>query len=165
MIARDNISWRRLLSYMCPHSCFPFLKHLSVVMINMFGSHFLNYDGQLHIHMFVLISHGKWWFLLVVHMMRWINDHDWVFFFFFGCYYTKHCIYAHIVFYVIMIYFLTTLFLNKFTNIVIPTYFFVHPDANHWDKVWYNLHHNRYVMKHCHGWLKLDENIFSTWQF
>ena len=71
--------------------------------------------------MFALIPPGNWRFLLVVHTIKWINDHYWANVF--SPYYTKSYIEDHMVFYVIMENFLATRFMNKFTNIDILTYF------------------------------------------
>ena len=39
--ANKKSSWKRLMSYMCAQNHLPFLKHISVKMTNLLGSHFL----------------------------------------------------------------------------------------------------------------------------
>jgi hypothetical protein len=64
---------------------------------------------------------------------------------------TKHDIYCHVTSDVIAVTFLVTLSMNKFTKYRHLNLLSVHPYANYCNKVWYNLHPNKHVMKKCHG--------------
>ena len=55
------------------------------------------------------------------------------------------------VFYVTMVTFLVTLFMNNITNIVIPTRFSVHLKYRLLTQIYYHFASNNFVIKYSHG--------------